>query len=109
MKKIQGQARLAVFWVLENPDDESAMKSLVTALDEQFTIPGVLTLDHGPRALAVDWEGPKKAFNYGMVMTFDSFESGRAWVPHPIHQKLVQTIMHLGSTASDFHAFWIGD
>ena len=98
---------LTVFWVLSNPENEDQMRELVEALEAQRDIPGVMTVKHGPRTKQVDWEGPDKDFDYGMVLTFDNFDSARAYVPHAIHQTLVATILRLGSNVSDIRGFWI--
>nr|WP_255325573.1 Dabb family protein [Sphingobium sp. 15-1] len=98
---------LTVFWVLSDPSHVEKMGELVAAVEAQREIPGVLSVKHGPRTSEVDWEGPDKAFDYGMVLTFDNFDSARAYVPHPIHQTLVSTILRLGSEVSDIRGFWI--
>lgn len=108
MSKIEAQPQLAVFWVIAHPEQPEVMERLNAAIEAQRLVPGVLALDHGPRAADADWEGPDKAFNYGMIMTFDSFEAGRAWVPDPVHQHLVDVILSSGSGADDIRAFWIG-
>lgn len=108
MSQIEDQPRLAVFWAAGRIAPE-AMARLTAAVEAQRSVPGVLTLDHGPRAAQADWEGPDKAFAYGMVLSFESFEAGRAWVAHRLHQDLVQVILSLGAQVADIRAFWIGD
>jgi hypothetical protein len=98
---------LAVFWKIGHLGDPEKMRELSHALEAQSDIPGVLSVRHGPRNVAVDWDGPDKAFDYGMILTFDNFVSARAYVPHPIHEALVATILRLGSEASDIRGFWI--
>lgn len=95
---------LMVCWALDDPDDEGKVRELVRAIDKQRQIPGVLTLEHGPRSRQVDWEGPDDAFDHAMVLTFDTFASVRAYPPHSIHQELVETILRLGS---GIRGFWI--
>lgn len=95
---------LMVCWALNEPENEEHLKELVAAIEAQEKIPGVLSIKHGPRARQVDWDGPDKDFDYAMVMQFDTIENGRAYVPHPIHQKLVGTIFYMGS---NIRGFWI--
>lgn len=98
---------LTVYWVMSDPNNEEQMRELVEALEAQRDIPGVITVEHGPKTSQVDWGGPEKNFDYGMVLSFDNFDSARAYVPHPIHQKLVEVILRFGSEVSDVRGFWI--
>lgn len=91
------QHRLFVCWALNDPDDAGAVREIADAVAAQKDIPGVLSIDHGSRVYAVDWEGPQRDFDYAMSLTFDSFESVRAYPPHPIHEKLVALILERGS------------
>lgn len=95
---------LMVCWALNDRENENQIRELTEAIEGQREIPGVLTIDSGPRTKQVDWEGPDDAFDYAMVLTFDNFDSVRAYPSHPIHQKLVATILRLGS---DIRGFWI--
>ncbi|MDI9979965.1 MULTISPECIES: Dabb family protein [Rhodococcus] len=95
---------LMVCWALNEPEDEDQVRELTSAIEGQSEIPGVLTIEHGPRTKRVDWEGPDNQFDYAMVLTFDNFDSVRKYPPHPIHQHLVATIQRLGS---DIRGFWI--
>lgn len=108
MSQIEDQPRLAVFWAA-GPSEPGGMARLTAAIKAQRSVPGVLTLDHGPRAEQADWEGPDKTFAYGMIVSFESLEAGRAWVAHRVHQDLVQVILSLGAQVADIRAFWIGD
>lgn len=95
---------LMVCWALNDPENEDQVRELTKAIEGQREIPGVLTIESGPRTRKVDWEGPDDAFDYAMVLTFDTFDSVRAYPPHPIHQNLVATIARLGS---NIRGFWI--
>jgi hypothetical protein len=97
---------LTVFWKLDLPEKAEARRDLVAAVEAQRVIPGVLSVQHGPRMLQADWDAPDKTFDYGMLLLFDSFDSARAYVPHPVHQALVATILRLGSDVSDIRGFW---
>ena len=46
-------------------------------------IPGILDLEHGPYQSD---EGLSDGFTHGFIMTFDSFESRDAYLPHPLHE-----------------------
>jgi hypothetical protein len=94
-----GRHRLFVCWALREPDDGEHVRELVDAIARQRDIPGVLSVEFGPRTTQVDWEGPDAA----MTLTFDSFDAVRAYPPHAIHQALVATILRLGS---DIRGFW---
>ena len=98
------QHRLFVCWCLRDPGNEEQLRELAEAIDRQRIIPGVIAIDAGPRTTRVDWEGPEDSFDYAMSLTFDSFDSVRAYPPHPIHQDLVATILRLGS---DIRGFWV--
>lgn len=95
--------RLFVCWALRDPDDAAEVQKLADAVAAQKDIPGVLTIDHGPRTPQVDWEGPQYDFDYAMSLTFDNFDSARAYPPHPIHMALVELIVEIGS---DIRGYW---
>jgi hypothetical protein len=95
---------LMVCWALNEPGNADQVRELVERIDAQREIPGVLTIESGPRTKQVDWEGPDDAFDYAMVLTFDNFDSVRAYPPHPIHQELVATILRRGS---NIRGFWL--
>lgn len=95
---------LMVCWALNDPENEDHVRELVEAIESQRDIPGVLTIESGPRNKQVDWEGPDTKFDYSMVLTFNNFDSVRAYPPHPIHQMLVATILRVGS---NIRGFWI--
>lgn len=95
---------LMVCWALNEPSNQEHVLAITKAIENQAGIPGVLTIEHGPRTKRVDWEGPDDQFDYAMVLTFDNFASVRAYPPHPIHQHLVETILRFGS---DIRGFWI--
>src|SRR5438552_7954402 len=99
----EAKHRLFVCWSLRDPENEEDVREVAEAIARQRDIPGVMTVEAGPRVTKCDWEGPEKWFDYAMTLTFDSFESVRAYPPHPIHQDLVATILRLGS---DIHGFW---
>jgi len=100
----EAQHILTAYWTLNDPQNADVMRELIDAIEAQRNIPGVLSLEHGPRTLKVDWEGPQDSFDYGMVLAFDNFDSARAYVPHPIHQKLVAIVVRTGS---DIRGYWI--
>lgn len=91
------QHRLFVCWALTNPDNGDAVSRLARAVENQKDIPGVLSIEQGRRTPQVDWEGPQYDFDYAMSLTFDNFESARNYVPHPIHEALVELILQIGS------------
>jgi hypothetical protein len=98
------QHRLFVCWALHEPDNAEAVRRLAAAVAAQKDIPGVLSIEHGPRTYEVDWEGPNDDFDYAMSLTFDTFDAVRDYPPHPIHQELVALILELGS---DIRGFWL--
>lgn len=93
----EAQHRLYVRWDLNDTSAEEATRELEEAIRAQRDIPGVLTIDYGPRPRQVDWEGPSRDFDYAMSLTLDTFENVRAYVPHPIHDALVELIYCIGS------------
>jgi hypothetical protein len=96
---------LTVVWA-SAAQDGVEIDQVVEAIDAQRNIPGVLSVRHGPRTSGADWAGPDIAFGYGMVLTFASFRTARAYVPHPIHQNLVDTILRSGSEERSIRGFW---
>lgn len=52
-------------------------------------IPGLLKVEHGPHQSD---EGLDDGFTHAFCMTFDSFESRDAYLPHPVHQQRVELI-----------------
>lgn len=104
MSAAAAQHILMVCWALNDAENEDHLRAITGAIEGQREIPGVLTIAHGPRTKRVDWEGPDDQFDYAMVLTFDGFDSVRRYPPHPIHQRLVETILRLGS---DIRGFWI--
>lgn len=52
-------------------------------------IPGLLKVEHGPHQSD---EGLDDGFTHAFCMTFDSFESRDAYLPHPVHQERVALI-----------------
>ena len=100
----QAKHSLFVGWSLNDPDNEEEIRGLSEAVARQREISGILTIQDGPRAKQVDWEGPEDWFDYAMTLTFDNFDSVRAYHRHPIHQDLVALILELGS---DIKGFWI--
>ncbi|WP_033295897.1 Dabb family protein [Amycolatopsis jejuensis] len=100
----EARHRLYVCWSLNNPGNEQEVRELSAAIARQRDIPGVLSIQDGPRTRQVDWEGPEDSFDYAMTLTFDTFDSVRAYPPHPIHQDLVALILRIGS---DIKGFWI--
>lgn len=99
----EAQHRLFVCWSLNDPHNDEEIRELAEALERQRDIPGVLTVESGPRTSQVDWEGPERSFDYAMTLTFDNFESARAYPPHPIHMALVEKVLSIGS---NIHGYW---
>ena len=98
-----GAHRLFVCWSLSEAGNEEHVREVAEAIARQRDIPGVIAIEAGPRTTRVDWPGPDDAFDYAMTLTFDSFDSVRAYPPHPIHQDLVATIQRLGC---HIRGFW---
>jgi len=48
-------------------------------------VPGLLDMESG--AYQSD-EGLDKGYTHGFIMTFDSFESRDAYLPHPVHEEV---------------------
>lgn len=61
----------------------AAMQAMVGQID------GLLTMEHGPYKSD---EGLNEGFTHGFIMTFDSPESRDAYLPHPIHLKVVDLV-----------------
>ena len=53
-------------------------------------IPGLENMEHGPYKSD---EGLNEGFTHGFIMTFDSVESRDAYLPHPIHQRVVDLVL----------------
>ena len=98
----EAQHRLFVCWSMNDPTNEEVVRAFSAAIGRQRDIPGVLTIEDGPRTTQVDWEGPEDSFDYAMSMTFDNFDSVRAYPPHPIHQDLVTLILENGSNIKGY-------
>jgi hypothetical protein len=91
-------------WKLNDGSNAEHLHELTEAIVAQCRIPGVVTVEHGPRTGKVDWEGPDKDFEYAMIVKFADLKSVRAYPSHPLHQHLVGTIMYVGD---DIRWFWI--
>lgn len=98
----EARHRLFVCWSLNDPRDEKGIRAISEAIARQRDIPGVLSIQAGRRTAQVDWAGPEDSFDYAMSLTFDNFDSVRAYPPHPIHQALVSLILELGSNITGF-------
>jgi len=61
----------------------AAMQAMVGQID------GLLSMEHGPYKSD---EGLNDGFTHGFLMTFDSPESRDAYLPHPIHLKVVDLV-----------------
>jgi hypothetical protein len=97
---------LTVVWASAAAQDGVEFAQVVEAIEAQRNIPGVLSVRHGPRTSGADWAGPDMAFDYGMVLTFENIRFARTYVPHPIHQNLVDTILRSGSEERSIRGFW---
>ena len=53
-------------------------------------IPGLLDMEHGPYQSD---EGLNEDFTHGFIMTFDSFESRDAYLPHPVHEAVKDVVV----------------
>jgi len=71
--------------ITETEIDEcfAAMQDMVGKID------GLLTMENGPYKSD---EGLNEGFTHGFIMTFDSPESRDAYLPHPIHLKVVDLV-----------------
>ena len=47
-----------VCWALNDPENDDQVRELAAAIEAQREIPGVLTIESGPRTKQVDWAGP---------------------------------------------------
>jgi hypothetical protein len=90
------------FWWLKEPGNTEHVRALTNAATDLATIPGVLAVHLGPRT-DTDWEGPDTTFDYGLIVTFESIEAVRAYMPHPTHLKAIEVSMNIGER---FHAFY---
>jgi hypothetical protein len=61
---------------------------LIEALPKQ--IPGVLGLTWGPN---LSTEGLDQGFTHSFVMVFESAAARDAYLPHPVHQAVVQKLL----------------
>ena len=53
-------------------------------------IPGILDLTWGPN---ISTEGLDQGFTHSFVMVFESAAARDAYLPHPVHQAVVQKLM----------------
>ena len=61
----------------------AAMQAMVGQID------GLLTMEHGPYKSE---EGLNDGFTHGFIMTFSSPEARNAYLPHPVHLKVVDLV-----------------
>ena len=61
---------------------------LIEALPKQ--IPGILDLTWGPN---LSTEGLDQGFTHSFVMVFESVAARDAYLPHPVHQAVVQQLL----------------
>ena len=90
-------------WWLNNPGSEEDKQRITAAIKNLKDIPGVLDVAVGENRI-MDFDGPDKSFNMGMVVTFESPEAQAGFGPHPIHQETVKVIMEL---TGDFKIYFI--
>jgi hypothetical protein len=90
------------FWWLKDPSSEADRARLANAAEALKQIPGVQKVSFGPRA-ATDWEGPDTTFDLGMIITFESLEALRAYMPHPLH---LEAIAVSEAVMERYHAFY---
>jgi predicted NAD/FAD-binding protein len=102
----EGAAHTAMAcWALNEPANREHLRELADAIEAQSRIPGVVSVNHGPRTAQVDWEGPDKAFDYAMLVSFTDIASARAYPSHPLHQQLVGSIYYVGD--GKIRWFWM--
>lgn len=53
-------------------------------------IPGLEAMEHGPYESD---EGLNEGFTHGFIMTFDSFASRDAYLPHPEHERVKEIVV----------------
>jgi hypothetical protein len=90
------------FWWLKESASLDHIRELEAAIEELSAIPGVLEVRFGPKA-STDWEGPDDTFDYGLIVSFDSLDAVRGYMPHPLHLKAIQVSEKVGER---FHAFY---
>jgi hypothetical protein len=90
------------FWWLKEPGNAAHIQALTDAIAGLRSIPGVTAVSFGPRT-PTDWEGPDATFDYGMIVSFESVEAVRAYLPHPAHLAAIEVSSAVGER---FHAFY---
>jgi len=69
--------------------EEEIEETFVTMQAMVGEIDGLLTMEHGPYKSD---EGLNDGFTHGFIMTFDSPEARDAYLPNPIHLKVVDLV-----------------
>lgn len=72
-----------VFKFNDDVTETQINECFATMQDMVGKIPGLLDMEHGPYQSD---EGLNDGFTHGFIMTFDSFASRDAYLPHPIHE-----------------------
>jgi len=70
------------------PADVAELWRMIEDLPKQ--IPGILDFTGGPN---VSSEGLDQGFTHSFVMVFESAAARDAYLPHPVHQAVVQNLM----------------
>ena len=78
-----------VFHFKPEISSEEIEESFAAMQDMVGKIDGLLTMEHGPYKSD---EGLNDGFTHGFIMTFDSPEARDAYLPHPIHLKVVDLV-----------------
>lgn len=77
-----------VFFVLEDPTPERC-SALVAACEKLRAIPGVVRVTTGVRDASQTRDVNRKDFHVALHVEFDSAAAYDTYLPHPIHQELL--------------------
>lgn len=92
-------------WKLNEPESAEQLAELRDAVEAQVRIPGIVSVEHGPRTKAADWDGPDKDYDYAMIVRLSDIDAVRAYPSHPLHQQLIGTIYYVGD--GEIRWFWL--
>jgi hypothetical protein len=79
-----------MFTFKEGVTDETIEKCFSAMKDMIGRIDGLLDMEYGPYKSD---EGLDDGYTHGFIMTFDTFESRDAYLPHPIHEDVKEIVV----------------
>lgn len=88
----EGAVQHVVVCWLKEPGNSAARARLIEACQVFLDIPGVLDVQAGP-PLASDRPVVDDSFDVALIITFESEQALRDYLPHPLHRQVVDELV----------------